>query len=269
MRIALGIEYDGANFNGWQVQAEGQGRTVQGCVEQALAKVANHDVRLFCAGRTDTGVHATGQTAHFESDAVRKDRGWVHGANAHLPDDVVVTWAKPVSDEFHARFSAQRRRYRYVIYTRRVRPTFLARRVTWEYRALDVERMQAAANHLLGEHDFSSFRAYGCQAKSPVRTVHELAIHKSSRSRSGENGEFIMLDIEANAFLHHMVRNIVGVLAAIGADEKPVDWAREVLEYRERKLGGVTAPPHGLYLVGVEYPEAFGIPYLSPPQMVW
>ena len=264
MRIALGVEYDGANFNGWQVQAQGQGRTVQGCVEQALTQVANHQVRVFCAGRTDTGVHATSQVVHFESDAVRKDRGWVHGANAHLPDDVVVTWAKPVSDKFHARFSAQRRRYRYVIYTRRVRPTFLARRVTWEYRALDIERMQAAANDLVGEHDFSSFRAYGCQAKSPVRTVHELKL-----SRSGDHGEFIMLDIEANAFLHHMVRNVVGVLAAIGAGEKPVEWAGEVLAYRERKLGGVTAAPHGLYLVGVEYPEEFGIPYLSAPQMVW
>ncbi|HED38955.1 MAG TPA: tRNA pseudouridine(38-40) synthase TruA [Chromatiales bacterium] len=264
MRIALGVEYDGANFNGWQIQAQGQGYSVQGRVEQALAKVANHEVRTFCAGRTDSGVHATGQIIHFDSEAVRKARGWVLGANAHLPDDVAVIWAKPVSDAFHARFSAQRRRYRYVIYSRPVRPTFLARRVTWEYRTLDIERMQAAASYLLGEHDFSSFRAYGCQAKSPVRTVHELKL-----SRSGERGEFIMLDIEANAFLHHMVRNIVGVLSAIGAGERPVEWAREVLEYRDRKLGGVTAPPYGLYLVGVEYPEEFGIPYLSPPQMVW
>ncbi len=264
MRIALGVEYDGANFNGWQIQAQGQGYSVQGRVEQALAKVANHEVRTFCAGRTDSGVHATGQIIHFDSEAVRKARGWVLGANAHLPADVAVIWAKPVSDAFHARFSAQRRRYRYVIYSRPVRPTFLARRVTWEYRTLDIERMQAAASYLLGEHDFSSFRAYGCQAKSPVRTVHELKL-----SRSGERGEFIMLDIEANAFLHHMVRNIVGVLSAIGAGERPVEWAREVLEYRDRKLGGVTAPPYGLYLVGVEYPEEFGIPYLSPPQMVW
>ncbi len=262
MRIALGVEYDGANFNGWQVQD--QGRTVQGCVEQALARVANHGVRISCAGRTDSGVHATGQVVHFDSNAMRKDRGWVHGANAHLPDDVAIVWAKPVSDQFHARFSAQRRRYRYVIYSRPVRPTFLARRVTWEYRTLDIERMQQAANSLIGEHDFSSYRAYGCQAKSPVRTVHELKL-----TRSGEEGEFIMVDIEANAFLHHMVRNVVGVLSAIGAGEQPVDWAGEVLAHRERKLGGVTAPPHGLYLVGVEYPEYFGIPYLSPPQMVW
>ncbi len=261
MRIALGVEYDGANFNGWQIQA--QGRTVQGCVEQALAQVANHQVRVFCAGRTDTGVHATGQVVHFDSDAERSERGWVRGANANLPDDVAIIWAKPVSDAFHARFSAQRRRYRYVIYSRPVRPTFLARRVTWEYRSLDIERMQAAANHLLGEHDFSSYRAYGCQAKSPVRTVHELQLSRS------DDGAFIMLDIEANAFLHHMVRNVVGVLAAIGAGEQPVDWSREVLQHCDRKLGGVTAPPHGLYLVGVEYPEEFAIPYLSPPQMVW
>jgi len=267
MRIALGVEYDGANFSGWQIQE--RGRTVQGCVEQALAQVANHEVRVHCAGRTDSGVHATGQVVHFECDAVRSDRSWVRGANANLPDEVAVIWAKPVSDQFHARFSAQRRRYRYVIYSRSVRPTFLARRVTWDYRPLDIERMQAAANHLLGEHDFSSYRACGCQAKSPVRTVHELNIHKSIQSQSGEHGEFIMVDIEANAFLHHMVRNVVGVLSAIGAGEQPVDWSREVLEQRDRKLGGVTAPPYGLYLVGVEYPEKFGIPYLSPSQMVW
>lgn len=259
MRIALGVEYEGADFSGWQVQA--RGRTVQAVVEAALAEVANHAVRLFCAGRTDTGVHATGQVVHFESNAARSGRNWVHGANANLPDDVAIIWAKPVSGGFHARFSAQRRRYRYVIYSRPVRPTFLARRVTWDYRPLDIERMQVAANHLIGEHDFSSYRAYSCQAKSPVRTVHKLTLNRS--------GEFIMLDIEANAFLHHMVRNVVGVLAAIGAGERPVDWSREVLEQRERKLGGVTAPPHGLYLVGVEYPEEFGIPYLSPPQMVW
>lgn len=261
MRIAMGVEYDGAAFHGWQLQR--RARSVQGSVEAALARVADHEIRVYCAGRTDTGVHATSQVIHFDSNAVRSDRSWVFGTNANLPKDVVITWAREVDGSFHARFSAQRRRYRYVIYSRPVRPTFLARRVTWDYRQLDLERMQRAAEDLVGEHDFSSYRAYGCQANSPVRTVHELGLCRA------EKGEYIMLDIEANAFLHHMVRNIAGVLMAIGAGERPVDWAREVLEQRDRKLGGVTAPPYGLYLVGVEYPAEYEIPYLSLPRLVW
>lgn len=261
MRIAMGVEYDGTAFHGWQLQRGA--RSVQGDVEAALARVANHEVRVHCAGRTDTGVHATNQVIHFDSDAERSERSWIFGCNANLPRDVVITWAKPVDESFHARFSALRRRYRYVIYSRPVRPTFLARRVTWDYRLLDLAQMRQAAEHLVGEHDFSSYRAYGCQAKSPVRTVHELALSRS------ESGEYIMLDIEANAFLHHMVRNISGVLMAIGAGEQSIDWTREVLEHRDRKLGGVTAPPYGLYLVGVEYPPEYGIPYLSPPRLVW
>lgn len=260
MRIAVGVEYDGSRFCGWQLQEDGV-RTVQGAVESALSKVANHEVRVNCAGRTDTGVHATGQVIHFETDVVRDERAWVFGANANLPKDVVLLWAKPVSDEFHARFSAVRRSYRYVIFTREVRPTFLAGRVTWHHRGLDIERMQQAGNLLLGEHDFSSYRAVACQAKSPVRTLHRLEV-------SGR-GPFIFIDVEANAFLHHMVRNISGVLMAIGGGERPVEWSREVLEARDRTLGGVTAHPSGLYLTSVGYPEAFGIPQLPPLSPVW
>lgn len=260
MRIAVGVEYDGSRFCGWQLQEDGV-RTVQGAVESALSKVANHEVRVICAGRTDTGVHATGQVIHFETDAERDERAWVFGANANLPKDVVLLWAKPVSDEFHARFSAVRRSYRYVIFTREVRPTFLAGRVTWHHRELDIERMQQAGNLLLGEHDFSSYRAVACQAKSPVRTLHRLEV-------SGR-GPFIFIDVEANGFLHHMVRNISGVLMAIGEGEKPVEWSREVLEARDRTLGGVTAHPSGLYLTSVGYPEGFGIPQLPPLSPVW
>lgn len=260
MRIALGIEYDGSEFCGWQLQKDDV-RTIQGVVEQALSKVANHQVRVNCAGRTDTGVHATEQVIHFDTDSVRDERAWVYGSNANLPKDVVVLWAKPVAEDFHARFSAQRRAYRYVIFTREVRPTFLAYRVTWHYKPLDIDRMQAAGELLLGEHDFSSYRAVACQAKSPVRTLHKLEVSRQ--------GPYIFIDVEANAFLHHMVRNIAGVLMAIGEGEKQVAWSREVLEAKDRTLGGVTAPPYGLYLTRVGYPEKFAIPKLSPFSPVW
>lgn len=260
MRIAAGIEYDGSNFCGWQLQKDAV-RTVQGEVEAALGKVANHAVRVNCAGRTDAGVHATAQVIHFDTDAQREERAWVFGANANLPKDVVVLWARPVSDEFHARFAAIRRAYRYVIFTREVRPTFLAGRVTWHYRELDTERMQQAGELLLGEHDFSSYRAVACQAKSPVRTLHRLEVTRQ--------GPFIFIDVEANAFLHHMVRNIAGVLMTIGEGERPVEWSREVLEARDRTLGGVTGHPSGLYLSQVGYPDKFGIPQLSRLSAVW
>lgn len=260
MRIALGIEYDGSDFAGWQVQ-EGEVRTVQGGVEQALSRVADRPVRVICAGRTDAGVHATAQVLHFDTEAERSPRAWVYGANANLPKAVSVQWARVVDDDFHARFAAVRRRYRYVILNREVRPTFLAWRVAWEYRPLDAGRMQEAANHLLGEHDFSAYRAVACQAKSPVRTLYELKVTR--------NRDLIFLDIEANAFLHHMVRNIAGVLIDIGAGKHAADWALDVLKTRDRNLGGVTAVPHGLYLTGVSYPERFGLPPLSPSGVVW
>lgn len=260
MKIALGVEYDGSRFSGWQVQ-EHDVRTVQGCVEKAVGKVADHPVRVYCAGRTDTGVHSTGQVIHFETGAQRSERSWVFGVNANLPKDVCVLWAKPVDEDFHARFSAQWRAYRYVIFNRVVRPTFLAYRVTWDHRSLDVERMAAAGQYLLGEHDFSSYRAVGCQAKSPVRQVYRLDVSR--------NGQYIFIDIKANAFLHHMVRNIAGVLMSIGAGENEPVWAKEVLEHRDRTLGGVTAAPYGLYLSEVGYPERFALPRLPETAIVW
>jgi tRNA pseudouridine38-40 synthase len=259
MRVALGIEYEGTRFCGWQLQPGV--RTVQGCVEEALSRIADHPVRVVCAGRTDTGVHALGQVVHFDTAASRHTRSWVFGANTHLPQDVSVRWAQPVAEDFHARFSAMRRHYRYVIYNNPVRPAVFAAGVAWEYRALDAARMQAAAAHLLGRHDFSSYRATACQAKSPVRTVQSLGVAR--------HGDFIVFDIVADAFLHHMVRNIAGVLIAIGAGERSMDWSREVLEHRDRRLGGVNAVPAGLYFVGVQYPEHYGIPYAPERPGIW
>lgn len=260
MRIALGVEYDGQEFCGWQSQKEDL-PTIQDSLEAGLSTVANSPIKVVCAGRTDTGVHACGQVVHFDTEVGRSERSWVLGANANIPKAISVLWANPVSDEFHARFSALRRRYRYVIANRFVRPTFVAGRVSWDHRPLDEQRMQQAAKHLLGEHDFNSYRAAACQAHSPVRTIHRLDVQRKE--------DLVIIDIEANAFLHHMVRNIAGVLMAIGAGEQNVDWSREVLEARDRTLGGVTAPPHGLYFMGVEYPAEFGIPQVSPTLLVW
>lgn len=251
MRIALGVEYGGSRFCGWQTQ-QGDVRTVQGCVEHALSRVAAHPVRVVCAGRTDSGVHAIGQVVHFDSTAERSVRSWVFGANANLPEDVTVLWARPVSEDFHARFSATRRMYRYVIFNRPQRPSWQAGRVSWDYRPLDAARMQQGASYLLGEHDFSSFRAYACQAKSPRRTVYRLDVRRY--------GRLLVIEVEANAFLHHMVRNLAGVLMAIGAGEQEPSWAGEVLAHRDRRLSGVTAPPDGLYLCRVCYPQEFDLP---------
>jgi len=250
MRIALGIEYAGNDFFGWQIQPHA--RSVQGCVEAALSKIANHPVTVVCAGRTDTGVHAYGQVIHADVAVQRTLRSWRLGTNSILPDDVSVLWVQEVDNNFHARFSAQARHYRYVILNRPTRPALLAKRVTWEHNSLEVERMQVAANYLLGTYDFSSYRAYACQAKNPVRTISRLAI-----SRIGER---VIIDISANAFLHHMVRNIAGVLMTIGCGKKSPEWARTVLEARDRKVGGITAPATGLYFCGVDYPS----PYLFP-----
>jgi len=259
MRIALGIEYDGRPYCGWQYQDHSP--SVQAVVEQALSNVAAHPVRVICAGRTDTGVHAAEQVVHFETKVVRDDKAWVMGTNANLPKSVSVLWVRTVDDTFHARFSAIRRRYRYVIFNRGVRPAFLAGRVAFCFRPLNESRMQKAAQYLLGEHDFNAYRAVACQAKSPVRTVYRLDVTRRN--------ELILIDIEANAFLHHMVRNIAGVLMVIGAGEQEPGWAKEVLEGRDRSLGGVTAQPDGLYLMEVVYPEAFGLPRLPPTSALW
>ncbi|HSA45728.1 MAG TPA: tRNA pseudouridine(38-40) synthase TruA [Candidatus Competibacteraceae bacterium] len=251
MRVALGVQYDGSGFRGWQAQQPGT-RTVQTVLEQALAKVADHPVRLVCAGRTDAGVHGVGQVVHFDTTAVRSERAWVLGGNAHLPLDISLNWARETPDDFHARFSALARRYRYVILNRTQRSALWRERATWHYRPLDAERMQRAGQALVGEHDFSSFRAAECQARHPIRDIHELTIRRQ--------GDGVVLEVEANAFLHHMVRNIAGVLMAIGADDRPVEWAQEVLEQRDRTQAGVTAPAEGLYLVTVRYPERFRLP---------
>ena len=249
-RIALGVEYDGTHFHGWQTQSGV--RTVQSELEAAVSRVANHPVIVHCAGRTDAGVHALEQVVHFETTATRSERSWVLGANVNLPPDVGVRWAHPVDDSFHARFSAQARHYRYQILARRTRSPIQRDRAVWVHEALDVERMRAAAVALVGEHDFSSFRAVACQAKSPIRRVLYLDL--------SEREGLITLAIGANGFLHHMVRNIAGVLMAIGRGEASVDWTRELLEVRDRRLGGVTAQPQGLYFVRADYPAEFGLP---------
>jgi tRNA pseudouridine38-40 synthase len=259
MRIALGIEYDGRPFCGWQYQENSP--SVQAAVEQALSSVAAQPIRVICAGRTDTGVHAAEQVVHFDTSVQRDDKAWVMGTNVNLPRSVSVLWTHTVRDTFHARFSAARRRYRYVIFNRHVRPAFLAGRVAFDYRPLDEARMQDAAQYLLGEHDFNAYRAVACQAKSPIRTVYRLDVTRQD--------ELILIDIEANAFLHHMVRNIAGVLMTIGAGEQAPVWAKQVLEGRDRNLGGVTGPPDGLYLMEVTYPDEFGLPHLPPSSALW
>jgi tRNA pseudouridine38-40 synthase len=250
-RLAVGIEYDGSAFMGWQRQVH-PGRTVQAAVEEALAKVADHPVDVTCAGRTDAGVHASGQVIHFDTEAKRDLRGWLLGTNSNLPPDVAAGWVMEVVEDFHARFKATARQYRYVILNRGTRPALARGELSWIHRPLDAERMQAAARHLTGKHDFSAFRSVECQAKQPVRTLMHLDVRRE--------GERIVLDALADGFLHHMVRNIAGVLMAVGEGKREPEWAREVLEGRDRTLGGVTAPPNGLSLVAVRYPAAYGIP---------
>ncbi len=259
MRIAAIVEYDGSRFSGWQLQ-DGD-RTVQGCLEPALSRVADAAIRVTVAGRTDAGVHASAQVVHFDSTAKRSPHEWLRGTNSNLPDDVALLWAGEVAASFHARFSAIGRCYRYVILNRPVHPTYLAGRVTWDYRPLDLTRMREGAQYLVGTHDFSSFRAMQCQAKNPVRELRRLDVSRQQ--------QFVLIDAHANAFLHHMVRNIAGVLMSIGAGEQAPAWAREVLDARDRTFGGVTAPPDGLYLRLVEYPQEFNIPQLSSSDGLW
>lgn len=251
MRYAIGIDFNGRAYRGWQTQQPGV-RSVQETLEKAIGRVANHAVTVIAAGRTDAGVHASGMIAHFDSDAPRSERSWLLGVSTQLPEDIALRWITPVSDDFHARFKAVSRRYRYVIHNHPQRSSLLAGLVTWHYHALDLARMQAAARHLVGRHDFSSYRAIGCQARHPNRDVHFLHLT--------QHGPLIVLDIQADGFLHHMVRNITGVLMAIGQGKAEPDWAREVLEARDRTLGGVTAPPDGLYFVDAHYPAQFQLP---------
>jgi tRNA pseudouridine38-40 synthase len=258
MRVALGIEYDGTSYNGWQRQKTGLG--VQQRVEEALSIVANQPVEVICAGRTDTGVHATDQVVHFDTDSDRSERGWLLGANTNLPDDINVSWVTLVADDFHARFSAMSRSYRYLILNRLQRSALHRHRAWWVYEPLDAERMNAAAQRLLGEHDFSAFRAAGCQASTAVRHLTHISVARA--------GDWITLDVTANAFLQHMVRNIMGTIATVGLGEEGVEWITEVLESRDRKAGGIAAPAHGLTLAGVEYPAAFGVPAAGCSQAI-
>jgi tRNA pseudouridine38-40 synthase len=250
MRVALGIEYDGTMFAGWQSQTHGN--TVQDVLERALSTVADSPVVTVCAGRTDAGVHALAQVVHFDTEVCRPDSAWVRGTNANLPSTVAVCWAMPVSEEFHARFSATARSYRYLMFNHPVRPALLDGKVGWYHAPLDVEAMCLAAAPLLGKHDFSAFRASQCQAKSPVRTLRKLDIVRQ--------GDMIVFDLEANAFLHHMVRNLVGTLVYVGNGRRPVGWMQDVLESRDRAKAAPTFSAGGLYLVGVDYGSRWPLP---------
>ena len=253
-RVALVVEYNGRRYHGWETQKSGP--TVQAELERALAKIANGPVRTICAGRTDSGVHAWSQVVHFDCSEQRPTQAWQLGTNTHLPDDIVVRWAGYVPAAFNARFSATRRRYRYVIYNHRVAPGIVRGLTTWECRPLAEDRMAAAAMHLLGRHDFEAYRARSCQSKTAIRTIFECTVSRTD--------DFVVIDIEANAFLQHMVRNIAGVLMSIGMGRNDPRWALEVLQGRDRTLGGVTARPDGLYLNAVTYPAAFEIPSIFP-----
>jgi tRNA pseudouridine38-40 synthase len=249
-RIAVGVEYDGSDFAGWQSQ-DGQ-RTVQQAIESALARIADAPVGLVCAGRTDTGVHALGQVAHFDTAAIRPARSWVLGANSELPPDVSLCWAHPVPEHFHARYSAQARTYRYLILNRTARSALHRNRAAFIHRPLDEQRMAQASAALEGEHDFSAFRSSQCQAKSAVRRIERLTVQRRD--------QWLVIEVTANAFLHHMVRNIAGLLIAIGRGDAEPAWAAQVLQGRDRTRNAATAPPEGLCLAGVRYPAAFGLP---------
>jgi tRNA pseudouridine38-40 synthase len=256
MRIALGLEYDGSAFCGWQTQPSGC--AVQDAVDAALSEIAAHPVQSQCAGRTDAGVHALGQVAHFDTRAQRPLGAWVRGVNALLPKSIAVQWAREVGDDFHARNRATGRVYCYLLLNRRERPGVHHARIGWHHRPLDLGAMQEAAGCLIGTHDFSAFRAAECQAASPVKELRRAQIHRF--------GELVVFEFAAAAFLHHMVRNLVGCLVKIGEGTRPPEWLREVLESRDRERAAPTFPPDGLYLTAVEYSAAWGLPE-APPSM--
>src|ERR1039458_184000 len=258
MRIALGVEYDGSPFCGWQSQSDGQ--TVQDTLQRALSQIAGEQpaaehISVIAAGRTDTGVHALEQVIHFDTQAERPLTAWVRGVNALLPDSIAVRWAHPVPDEFHARFSAHGRSYRYLLIDRAMRPAIHAGKVGWLHAPLDVTAMQTAAQCLLGEHDFSALRAAQCQAKSPVKHLHQLDIRRQ--------GEMLIFDVSADAFLHHMVRNMVGCLVYVGKGKYPPAWLAEVLAGRGRRLAAPTFAPDGLYLRRIKYEAKWGLPQME------
>lgn len=250
MRHAFGIEYDGSDFFGWQRQDHAP--SVQQAVEAAVSAVANHAVTVVAAGRTDTGVHAHGQVAHFDSESGRTDRQWILGINSNLPDSVRVLWVRRVDDSFHARFGAYSRSYRYRIMNRWVRPAIGARHYAWCREPLDEKRMHRSAQVLLGKHDFSAFRSAGCSAQHAIREVTSISVTR--------NGEIVDVDLSANAFLYHMVRNIVGSLLAVGAGEQTVEWFARIFAGKDRTLAGVTAESQGLYFMNVRYDPHYGLP---------
>jgi tRNA pseudouridine38-40 synthase len=249
-RIAIGIEYDGSAYSGWQMQQHAP--SVQAELERSLSRVADHELRLTAAGRTDAGVHALMQVAHFDTTVSRPEQAWVLGGSAECAPDVSVLWARPVPDDFHARFSALSRSYVYRIVNRRVRPALERSRACWVRRPLDADAMHAAAQALAGEHDFSAFRAAECQSRTPVRRVLEVSVRRDA--------DRIEIAITANAFLHHMVRNVAGTLVSVGVGDRPTGWVAEVLASADRTRAGATAPPQGLYFAGVEYEARWGLP---------
>ena len=253
MRIALGLEYNGSRFCGWQTQSSAC--AVQDALERALSEIGSGPIKVTAAGRTDTGVHARCQVVHFDACEARPESAWIRGVNALLPHSVAVQWAQAVAPEFNARFSALSRRYRYVLLNRATRPGMHAGQVGWYHAPLNVAAMQEAAYALLGEHDFSAFRSAECQAKTPVRNLQELTLTRSQ--------DYVIFDLQANAFLHHMVRNIVGCLVAIGKGKYPLSWMEEILQARDRKLAAATFAPDGLYLTAVEYAPHWGLPHTA------
>ncbi len=251
-RIALGIEYDGCNYSGWQKQKFPQQETIQQHIENALSKIANHKVDVTCAGRTDAGVHATCQVIHFDCDIDRGSKAWIEGSNSLLPKTIRVLWASKPGEEFHARFSALSRRYLYLLYQRNVESAFFAGRVSHVRQLLDCAAMHRAAQYLLGEQDFTSFRAAGCQSKTANRNIMHANVYKQ--------GGFIIFDVKANAFLQHMVRNIMGSLLLVGKGEQEPGWMAELLAGKDRTLAAATASPDGLYLAAVDYAAGFNLP---------
>lgn len=255
MRYACGIEYDGNGFLGFQIQIEEP--TIQSCLERALSKVANHKIKTICAGRTDTGVSATSQVIHFDSDSIRSEYQWIMGVNTYLPDGISVLWVKNVENDFHARFSANQRSYEYVILNRWIKPAINLHNVTWEMFPLNEEKMHTAAQFLLGKHDFNAFRSSACQSKTPIKTINKISVIR--------NGNKVIMKVSASGFLHHMIRNIIGTLIPIGRGDKKVDSMQDILESKDRTKAGRTAPPNGLTFKTVNYPKKFNLPETSIP----
>ena len=258
MRIALGVEYSGTAYFGWQSQAGG--RTVQDALEKALGEIAGDPVRIACAGRTDTGVHARAQVAHFDTAVERPDSAWVKGVNSLLPADIAVQWSMRVPDEFHARFSAELRRYDYYLLNRPVRSAMEAHTMGWFHAPLALDSMREGARYLVGEHDFSAFRSSECQAKSPVRNISRLDVQRYN--------DVFQFTLEANAFLHHMVRNIVGCLVYVGKGKHPPEWIATLLAGRTRALAAPTFPAQGLYLSQVRYAAHWALPSFAPSPLL-